>query len=177
MPASERAFSEPPPESAYLDSDFLIILFVPTHLLHAQAQGFARRLIGAGTVAHVSSLVWIEFAHVTTRAAFRDDLPAALRRRFRLDAWDDAQVRQEYLRAGLGALDELLDQFVEWVELPTDEAVRRQALTYIGEYNLGAQDAVHLASARLAGLNDLVSFDRGYRRVDGLTLWNDRIFG
>jgi predicted nucleic acid-binding protein len=46
----------------------------------------------------------------------------------------------------------------------------------MGEYNLGAQNAVHLAGARIAGVHDFASFDRMFRRVDGLNLWNDRIF-
>jgi predicted nucleic acid-binding protein len=47
----------------------------------------------------------------------------------------------------------------------------------IKRYNLGAHDAAHLASARLNGIGNLVSFDRGWRRVEELDLWNNVIFG
>ncbi len=44
-------------------------------------------------------------------------------------------------------------------------------------WNLQATDALHLACAEEAGVMDFASFDRGFRRVDQLILWNDRIYG
>ena len=54
---------------------------------------------------------------------------------------------------------------------------RSIALEFVSRYNVGPHDAANLASAQFAGVLDLASFDRGYRRVDGLFLWNDRIYG
>jgi predicted nucleic acid-binding protein len=45
----------------------------------------------------------------------------------------------------------------------------------VARYNLDGQDAVHLASARYAGVRDFASFDARFRRFDDLVLWNDRI--
>jgi predicted nucleic acid-binding protein len=47
----------------------------------------------------------------------------------------------------------------------------------MADYNLRAQDAVRLARADVAGVRDFASFDRRFRRVDGLILWNDQIYG
>ena len=52
-----------------------------------------------------------------------------------------------------------------------------ESVQLIKRYNLGAHDAAHLASARLNGIGNLVSFDRGWRRVEELDLWNNVIFG
>ena len=53
--------------------------------------------------------------------------------------------------------------------------IRRRAIDYIAQYNLSGQDAIHLASALNAGVTDLASFDGGFRRVEGVHLWNDLI--
>ncbi len=84
-------------------------------------------------------------------------------------------MRQRYLTALLGRFEALLNQF-GWAEVGITSAVRRRALQYIGQYNLQSQDAMHLACAAEAGVSDLASFDQGFRRVDSLQLWNDRIY-
>ena len=75
----------------------------------------------------------------------------------------------------MSGLADLLAEFL-WYEAPLTATVREAALQYMIEYNLGAQDAVHLASALLSGVRDFASFDRRFRRVDGLYLWNDLAF-
>lgn len=77
----------------------------------------------------------------------------------------------------LGLLDRLLTPFspFEWEEVPLTPGVRARAMQYIPAYSLGAHDAVLVASAMEAGVLDLASLDEGFRRVDGLYLWNDMI--
>lgn len=85
-------------------------------------------------------------------------------------------MRQRYLQWVTRALEDFLAQF-PLVEIPLGTEVRLLAAQHLAQYNLGAHDAVHLASAQHAGVFDLASLDRGYRRVNGLFLWNNRIFG
>ncbi len=73
-------------------------------------------------------------------------------------------------------LEDFLANF-EWAEVALTPTIRSAALTFMAQHNLGAQDSVHLASAGLEHVADFASFDRGYRRVNGLHLWNDTIHG
>lgn len=72
-------------------------------------------------------------------------------------------------------LDDLLAQF-EWIETQLGPAIRVNAADYMAQYNLGANDAIHLTSALLEGVFDCASFDRGCRRVDGLLLGDDCLY-
>jgi predicted nucleic acid-binding protein len=128
----------------------------------------------AGTAIFLSSLVWVEFSHVVVRERFRTRLFAERARQFDLAHWDQPEVRELYLESLLSDLEALLVQF-GWTEIPLTRAVRQLATRNIVRYNLGPHDAVHLASATEAGITNFASLDRGYRRVEGLHLWNDRI--
>ena len=75
----------------------------------------------------------------------------------------------------MSELDKFLENF-EWAEIELTRDVRLVALELLDQYNIGAQDAVHLASASLANVRDLASFDRAFRQVDWLNLWNDQCF-
>lgn len=128
------------------------------------------------TTLYVSPLSWTEFAHVIRTQQFRDGLSPAWQQRYGLARWAQAPaVRRRYLAALLGQLEALLDQ-IGWAEIAITSDVRRRALQYVSQYNLQSQDAVHLACAAEAGVVDLASFDEGFRRVDNLYLWNDRIY-
>ena len=147
-----------------------------TDLNHQRCVSFIARLAQHGlTVVDVSSLMWMEFAHHVTRERFRLVLAGDVRRTYRLHRWHDPLVREAYLQAMLRTLENLLAQF-EWHEVALTETIRRDATRLMAEYNLRSYDAVYLASARAVGVADFASLDRGYRRVDGLQLWNDRIF-
>ncbi|MBI4494716.1 MAG: type II toxin-antitoxin system VapC family toxin [Chloroflexi bacterium] len=175
MPATELAFSNPPPRALYLDTDVLINYLVSSEPHHQRSRTFLERLLAQDTTLYVSSLTWIEYAHVITRDDFRRRLSQEIRQRLRLDRWGDRAVRQRYLQEYVQALDELLAQF-EWAEVFPLVDVRQAALGFMDQYNLDGQDAIHLASAFSHGVVDFASFDRVYRRVDGLHLWNDLIY-
>ena len=168
MPAIERSFSESLPAHLYLDTDILIAYLVGTQPHHHRCRTFLERLVQHGlTRIYVSSLSWMEFTHALMRERFRRNLPDHQRRRLQLDRWHEPLVRRTYLQAFLIAFEDLLAQFA-WEEISLTPEVRMTAIDYIGQYNLGPQDAVHLASATLAGIFDLASLDQGFRRVDGL---------
>ena len=87
-----------------------------------------------------------------------------------LHRWQDAPVRQAYLKAMRAWLEQLLQAY-PWAEIDLTSAIAQRALQYVEQYNLDTHDAAHWASAEEAGVMDLASFDRGFRRVDGLHLW------
>lgn len=176
MTATERSFADPLPAGLYLDTDILLAYLVSTQLHHQRSRAFLERAFQEGrTSVYVSSLSWMEILQVIRREQFRNDLPEEMRREFRLDRWEDVGVRRRYVEGLLHLFDELLGQY-DWFEIGLTREVRTSAAEYAVEYNLSAYDAVHLASATQSGVFDLASFDRGFRRVDRLVLWNDLIY-
>jgi predicted nucleic acid-binding protein len=175
VPAIEHPFSDPAPARLYVDTDILISHSISTEPHHVRCTTFLERLAREGrTTLHVSSLSWMEFAHVVTRDGFRNRLDPTIYRRYQLQHWRQARVRPYYLRDLLNDLEELLNQF-NWFEIPLTPAVRVLASAYMADFALGSQDAVHLASAAAEGMPDFASLDSVYRRVDGLSLWNDLV--
>ena len=176
MPVTEHLFADFPPRRLYVDTNMLISYLFRSERYYARCVVFFRRLAGTGvTTLYISSLTWMEFAHVVLGQRFRDRLPPAIRQRFHLDRWHERSVREWYFAEYRRALEALLGQFA-WDEIALTPEIRAEALALMVEYDLGSQDAVHLASARLAGVRDFASFDRAFRRVDGLHLWNDQIY-
>lgn len=161
----------------YLDMDVLIGYLVSGDPHHERATDLLTHLSEHGlTTIYLSSVAWAEYHHHVCKATFRAALPEEEQRRLRLDHWDEPLIRSAYLQGMLAKLDSLLAQF-EWIEIPFGPAIRLKAADYMAQYNLGAHDAVHLASALSEEVFDFASFDRGYRRVDGLYLWNDCMYG
>lgn len=117
----------------------------------------------------------MEYAHTVTRDDFRNRLGQALRQHFQLDQWQDPGVRYKYLQAMLADFEALLAQF-EWTEIFLEDTIRAEAISVMARYNLGSQDAIHLASAFSEGVRDFASLDRRFRRVDHIFLWNDLIY-
>ena len=177
MPLREHAFSEPVPIRLYVDTDIWINLLVSTQPHHARCRAFIERLASEGlTVLYLSSLLWLELAHVCSRDAFRRGLSSEVRHQFRLQDWQRADVRRAFLGDVLGRLDDALGLF-QVVEVPVTPGVRRLAVFYMATYGMGSQDAIHVAGAAQDGVSDFASLDEVYRRVDDLDLWNDLIHG
>jgi predicted nucleic acid-binding protein len=116
----------------------------------------------------------VEFIHVVSRERFRRNLSDDLQRQLRVRRWNEPLVRQAYIRSFVRRLEAVLTQFT-WIEIDLTPEIRRRAFDYIAQYNLSGQDAIHLARALNAGVTDLASFDGGFRRVEGVHLWNDLI--
>lgn len=177
MPATEHAFSEPAPAGLYLDTDILISCLVESQPDHERCRAFLDRLAQEGaTAVYVSSLTWLELAHVVCKQGFRDQIPDAMQQQYQLDRWQERAIRERYLGSLLEGFDQLLSAF-NWGEVPIVSALRREALGYMMAYRRDPHDAAHVAAARSIGVADLASLDRAYRRVDDLELWNDRIYG
>jgi predicted nucleic acid-binding protein len=175
VPATKRAFSEFPPARIYLDTDILVNALISTQPHHERCVAFLDSVVRNGlTTVYLSSLSWLEYVHAITRDNFRRLLPAELQHELQFDRWKESLVRQAYVQRLVGAFDALLTQF-DVIEISLTPEIRVSAIQYAAEYNLGSQDAVHLASASHAGVLDLASLDARFRRIDGLYLWDDHI--
>jgi predicted nucleic acid-binding protein len=177
VPAVEHAFLDPVPEHLYVDTDIFVNYLIGTQPHHVQCRAFVERLKQERrTSLYVSSLSWLELAHVFSRPGFRDELADDLQRRYRIGRWERPDIRRAYLDGLLSEFESVLAHFT-WIEVPVTPIVRRVAVRLMADYGLGSQDAVHLASAAHEGVADLASFDAVYRKVDDLNLWNDLIHG
>jgi predicted nucleic acid-binding protein len=178
VPATERAFTETPPQRLYVDTNVCLDYLIDTRPRYTLAVRLFQQLDAYQfTTLYVSPLSWTKFAHVIRTQSFRDGLSPQWQQQYALARWaQDPAVRQSYLATLLGQFEALLDQF-GWAEVAITSDVRRRALQYITQYNLDSQDAMHLACATEAGVTDLASFDQDFRRADNLNLWNDRIYG
>ncbi|MFN8634933.1 MAG: type II toxin-antitoxin system VapC family toxin [Chloroflexota bacterium] len=175
MPAVEHGFLDPVPERLYVDTDIFVNHLVAGQPHHTRCRVFLERLQReARTTLYVSSLSWLEVAHVITRPGFREALPDELQRRYRIGRWQRPDIRRAYIDGLLGDFESVLGQFA-WVEVPLTPMVRRLTTRFMAEYGLGSQDAAHLASAAQEGVVDFASLDVAFRRVDDLDLWNDLI--
>jgi predicted nucleic acid-binding protein len=175
--ATERRFSEPPPQHLYLDTNFILDYLVDTRPRHARVARFLQRVeMQDSTTLYLSSLSELEFLHVIRSEEFRQGLAPDWQRQYKLGQWEQPGVREAYCTGFLKLLQEFLDSFT-WAEVALTAAVRTRAVREALTYNLDSHDAVHLASAYGAEVFDFASFDRGFRRVDGLSLWNDGIHG
>jgi predicted nucleic acid-binding protein len=171
VPATEHAFTEFPPGQLYLDTNFLLAHLVSDYAQHADAVAFLAEVARCGiTTLYLSALSWMEFAHIVCSTQFRASLPTDVQQRFRLMDWQQATVRDAFLTTWVGYLEGLLAPF-PWYEIAVTDDVRVHALQLMAAFNLDAHDATHVACAQEAGVLDFVSFDRDFRRVDGLHLW------
>jgi predicted nucleic acid-binding protein len=176
VPAAERSFSDPPPDRLYLDTNIVIDYLISNRPFHARCVAFLDSIRRRGrTTIFLSSISWTEFVHVIRKDTFRSVLPDELQERLSVGRWQDSSIREQYIDFFLALFQRLIDHF-DWAEVPVTSTVRARAVTLIKQFNLGTQDAIHVASAFETGVLDLASFDEGYRRVDGLVLWNDHIY-
>jgi predicted nucleic acid-binding protein len=116
VPAFEHAFLDPVPAHLYVDTDILVNYLIDTQPHHARCRAFVERLRQEQrTTLYVSSLSWLEFAHVISRPGFRDELADDLQRRFRIGRWERSEIRRGYFEGLLGELEAVLDHFA-WVK-------------------------------------------------------------
>lgn len=177
MPATERSFTvDFPPAHLYLDTDLFFNVIKPSDPHHARSVAFLQRLIDHGlTQIYLSTVSWVEIIHRATREQYRLSLPPSIRQQYRLDQWHSQDVRNQYIQELIQTVEDILAPF-EWVEISVTPDIFRVAAQLMGQYNLEGQDAIHLACMQSLGIMDIASFDKKFRRVEGIYLWNDCIY-
>lgn len=178
MPATERSFTADfPPAHLYLDTDLLINVLKPSDPHHGRSVAFLQRLIEHGlTRLYLSTVSWMEIVHRATREQYRLSLPPQVQQEHRFHQWDRPDVRHGYIQAIIEMIEDILAPF-EWTEISVTPDIFRAAAQFMGQYNFEGQDAIHLACMQSVGIVDIASFDRKFRRVEWLYVWNDLIYG
>jgi len=176
VPATERAFDEAPPPRLYVDTNVYLAHVVTAHPQHERASALFEHLARPSlTTLYLSSVLWTGFARAVGHPQIVRLLPASTKQQFGLHRWGVFRVQRDYRRYMLARFEDLLGAF-GWREIPFTRPVRLQALEYLDRYYLDSNDAIHLASAAALGIRDFASFDKAFRPVDGLSLWNDRMY-
>jgi predicted nucleic acid-binding protein len=150
------------PEDVVVDTSFVVEALVGTQQQHEVCRGFLERLLAAETTLYFNRLLEIELAE----AAFRFALQERLGRRVREADRRDGRLRR---RAGRlmeetqDAWDEALAGFsFVCVELHEVADMTPQLMR---DHGLRSYDAVHVATALLAGVRDVVTLDVGFANV------------
>lgn len=174
-PAYERRFTETPPRTLFLDTSFVIASLVggEREERHEECLSFGETLLEAGTTVVYSRILRVEYLNAWRRLILEGFLPPEPGPQVRLRLGVLRAETAHWLRLADILLRRFLSQFPR-VEVRLNNTVVDEMLTLMGNYNLKAQDAVHVASAFYVGCSDIASLDPDFRWVDGIRLWNNR---
>jgi predicted nucleic acid-binding protein len=96
---------------------------------------------------------------------------AEMRREYRFGAWDrSVQVRERWMTEGVNRLETLLARFGGVVELSVSLSAWRSSIGLMAFHRLHSNDAIHAATAILAGVVDFATADDDFRRVPNFRL-------
>lgn len=124
--------------AAFLDTSVLVLATGAPHRYRSECRALLRGVHEHGFEVHVSVEAIQEFFHHRLRKADASALEQAER-------WRTLAVLHSF-----------------------DEAVLTEALRLIATGAIRGRDAVHAATARLAGFQEIVSLDSDFDRVEGL---------
>jgi predicted nucleic acid-binding protein len=156
-----------------LDTSFVVNVLHENEGYHRPCLAFANRLIRDDVLIVYSSLLRLEFWHGWARAVRNRGVPRAIVEQPSLLP-EPASERARAFAIGDRYLKDFLAMFRGY-EIRIGARVLDEALRLMSLYNLGSHDACMAAIAFRAGVPDLVSLDRKFRRVDGIQLWNNHI--
>lgn len=167
MPAKRHSFDENRlPETIVADSSFLFDAVMETGAgRHERAMSFARRLRASNCIVVYSSLIFLEAPQCWRRMYARG---ALLPDRIESDLTGN---RINAFRKADDALNDLLTSFLRR-RVAINRPLLRVASRLVATFNLKAHDALVVAVAHALGVPHIASFDRDFRRVDGIELWD-----
>lgn len=153
----------------YLDTSVLVAAGIGGLIHSGSCPEYCNRLVAAGTHVHFSQIVRLEFAAVIARLPRDTRLPEGLRREYRLGRWDQSpDVHERWMRFGARQLDALVGHFGQRTEAVFDRAVWLDSLDVMARHRLRSHDAIHVATARQAGVRTFATLDDDFRRVPDL---------
>jgi predicted nucleic acid-binding protein len=164
--------TSPLPSSVYLDTSIVVAaMFAETPHAAASAE-FCAAVARQGGRAFFSQILWLELSQVLAKLPHGPHVPVAQRSAHRLDAWDTNRVvREQWLAFGLREFATFTAQFHAIVEVAFDRSIWHASIDVIAQTRLRAHDAIHVATARAAGVRDFATLDDHFRRVPDLRLW------
>lgn len=163
------------PKAVYLDTS-LVVAAMFEDVVHAQESiAFCQRLVSKGTNVVFSTILRVELTQALGKLPLRDQLSADTSQTHRLDIWNrHERVRREWMSAGIDRFARLPGQFPRAIEVQLTLPIWYDSIDVMTRHRLRSLDAVHVATARAAGLRDLATLDDHFRRVTLLTVWQMR---
>jgi predicted nucleic acid-binding protein len=157
--------------TVYLDTSVFVATIVPAVPHHSACVAFCDSLAGGSAKVITSDLMRIEFVQSWFRLPSMSYLDAQTRRDYRMSAWDrNVAVRERWMAEGVARMEALLARFHTTAELPLTLAIWRASVDIMARHRLRSYDAVHVATALLAGVQDFATVDDDFRRVPTLRL-------
>src|SRR5579862_2876518 len=160
------------PDPLALDTSFVVDALIESQRLHAACSDFLDRVADRGVTLVTSELLAVELAEATFAIALKERWGRAWRghrtdgraRRPARARLDDALARYDALLAS-----------VDHVSVPLVQ-ITQAAGTLMAAYGLASYDAVHAASAIVAGAEAIATLDTGFALLpaDLLAIHTDR---
>jgi predicted nucleic acid-binding protein len=166
---------DPLPQDIYLDTSIVASAMIAGVAHHTSCAAFCEPLVANDCRVYFSQLLRMEIAETIKNFAVRNQgaqLPEAVREQYRLDQWTKSfDVRWRWLLYGLSQLDALLGRFTQVIELPVRANLWEDSIEIMDRWQLGSNDALHVATARHHGLRYLATTDRGLQAVTNPMIW------
>jgi len=167
LPANRHAFTDNPlPKVVITDSSFIFESLIDAGQgRHRPARDFAERLRKANVPLVYSSLLFIEAPQCWRRLYARGVLRSTQKGidpiSDRINAFGEADV----------ALNNFLAAF-DRREIKITKRLMNAASELVARFHLSAHDAIVIAVSIDTGITDIVAIDNGFKRVDGIELWD-----
>lgn len=160
------------PDPIALDTSFVVEALIATQPLHGVCRAFLSRIDESGVSVTTSDLLPVELAEATFAIALKERWGSRWR-----GHRSDGRARR---RAGR-LLDEAISRYeavlrsIDQIPVPVADTASF-ARSLMASYGLASYDAVHAASAVLAGASAIVTIDTGFALLPSsmLTVYTDR---
>jgi predicted nucleic acid-binding protein len=151
----------------YVDTGVFIAAVFPSTVDSDAARVFCNELIAAGSRVYTSQVARLDLARALRKLATKPGrLPEETRRAYDLDQWaTNPLIRSRWLWHSVRQFERLVSQFDQYAELAFSMDVWHQSLDLMAAETLDSSDAMHLATARLAGLTHFATTDSDFRRI------------
>lgn len=149
------------PPSVYLDTSFVVATMMRGTVHHEVTTAFYDELIAQGSTIYFSTLLRAELLQSFVAIGNNPrSLTQATRRLYRLQHWGrDEAVRQTWLNTGLQQFESFLNQFTAVNEIILDAETIASSTEVMARFQLKSYDAIHVASAVVAGVRDIATVD------------------
>lgn len=159
-------------EAVYLDSSILIGAIIAGSSHSKAATGFCERVALERQLVIFSQIAHWEFANMSRtlgKGLRKGGISSEDRERLGIVDWNtNFMTRVNWIENVQQELSRLLTLFDHVRQLPVTRHVWTAALPLVGHYDIGAYDAIHVATARMAGVRSFATCDRHYESVDVL---------
>lgn len=156
------------------DSSYLVHLVIDGQPLHDDSVAFFERLVSeAGDRRYlISPLAYAEVANSAARIFLQADVGLSESDAQQHLRQNGPAVVMGRVTATMDVLAEALDRLGdELFQVRLDVTLWEAALAAMAGHSLQPYDAIHLASARHARCDHIVTFDRGFERVPDISIW------